>query len=66
MTHEIPRLLIPNVHEAESLEELVADCVDVRRAVDGVGVGAARGPAVTIVIPDRAARLVEDLAAYGG
>ena len=66
MVQEIPRLLVPNVHEAESLEELVADCVDVRSAVDGVGAGAMRGPAVTIVIPDRAAKLVEGLAAYGG
>ena len=66
MTQEIPRLLVPTVHEAESLEELVADCVDVRTAVDGVGAGAARGPAVTIVIPDRAAKLVEGLGAYGG
>jgi hypothetical protein len=66
MTQESPRLLIPNVHEAESLEELVADCVDVRLAVDGVGAGAARGPAVAIVIPDRAASLVEGLAPYGG
>ena len=66
MTQETPRLLVPTVHEAESLEELVADCVDVRSAVDGVRASAARRPAVTIVIPDRAAKLVEGLAGYGG
>ena len=59
-------LLIPHVPEAESLDELVADCVDVRAAVDGVGAGSARGPSITIVIPDRAAELVEGLASYGG
>ena len=66
MAKEIPRLLVPSVQDAESLEELVADCVDVRSAIDGVGAGAMRGPAVTIVIPERAAKLVEGLAAYGG
>ena len=66
MTTQMPRLLIPHVPEAESLDELVADCVDVRAAVGGVGAGATRGPAVTIVIPDRAAELVEGLGSYGG
>ncbi len=66
MTQDTPRLLLPNVREAESLDELVADCFDVRAAVDGVGASAARSPAVTLVIPDRAAKLVEGLAAYGG
>lgn len=66
MTPQIPRLLIPHVPEAESLAELVADCVDVRAAVSGVRAGAPRGPAVTIVIPDRAAELVEGLGSYGG
>ena len=59
-------LLIPHVPEAESLEELVADCVDVRAAVDGVGAPAARVPLVTIMIPDRTAELVEGFAPYGG
>ena len=58
-------LLIPHVPEAESLDELVADCVDVRAAVDGVGAPAARGPMVTIVIPDGTAELVEGFTAYG-
>jgi len=58
-------LLVPHVPEAESIDELVADCVDVRAAVGGVGAPPARRPAVSIVIPDRTVQLVEDLAPYG-
>jgi hypothetical protein len=58
-------MLIPHVPEAESLDELVADCVDLRRAVDGVSATAARDRSIVIMIPDRTAALVEGLAPYG-
>ena len=65
---------LPHVPEAESLDELVADCVDVRAAVDCVDLRAtvddvaaapARGPVVTLVIPDHTAALIEGFGPYG-